>query len=432
MIERYETEAMAAIWSETQKYMSWLDVELAACEAWNEEGVLPDETLSVIKERAGFTVERIREIEENTHHDVIAFVSCVAETIGPEGRYIHLGLTSSDILDTASSLRINTSMEILLGSLAALKKSLLHQAQRYRYTPCVGRTHGIHAEPMTFGLKLLNWYDQLHRDTRRLEDAKEACRIGKISGAVGTYAHCPPSVEKRVCQLLGLRPARISTQVIPRDIHAQLVTALSLFGAGIERIATEIRHLQRTEVLEALEPFGNKQKGSSAMPHKKNPIIAERLCGMARLLRGYTVTATENIALWHERDISHSSAERIIWPDAFHLAHYMIEKTHALTADLTVNEDAMLANLDLTKGLVYSQRVLLALVEDAGMPRDDAYRAVQSAAMRCWNGNGTFQQMLEQEETVQRALSTETLQSLFHPDYYFRFVDEIFSRFDEE
>lgn len=305
MIERYETEEMKRIWSDENRFQKWLEVELAVCEAWTEEGRIPAEAMETIRKRAGFDLERIAEIESSTHHDVIAFVSSVAEKIGPEGRFVHLGLTSSDVVDTAGSLLILEALAVLIETLKSFSGLVLEKAREYRHIPCVGRTHGVHGEPTTFGLKLLNWHSQLQRDLERLELATNHIRVGKISGAVGTYAHCPPQIEEKVCSKLGLQRAPVSNQILQRDRHAEVLTAIAILGATMERIATEIRHLQRTEVLEAAEPFAKGQKGSSAMPHKRNPILSERVCGMARLLRGYALASMENIALWHERDISH-------------------------------------------------------------------------------------------------------------------------------
>ncbi len=429
MIDRYATPEMSAIWSEEHRFRTWLEVEIAACQAWSEEGRIPSEALEDIRQHASFDVLIIQEIEEITQPDVIAFVSCVAEHVGENGRYIHLGLTSSDVIDTASALQLRAALNTLLAALDTLANTVFALAQRHKHTLCVARTHGIHAEPTSFGLKVLNWYDQLCRDKRRLEMAREEISVGKISGAVGTYALCPPSIEKRVCEILDLAAAPISNQILQRDIHAVVLNALALLGTTVERIATEIRHLQRTEVLEAWEPFRKGQKGSSAMPHKRNPILSERLCGMARLLRGYAVTSLENVALWHERDISHSSVERILWPDAFHLAHYMLCKTQSMLRELPVDPQRMEQNLHLTRGLVFSQRVLLALVEEFGMSREEAYRHVQDAALRCWQGEGDFRDLLAQDAVISAALPGERLAQLFDASFYLRHVETIFHRF---
>lgn len=420
---------MHKLWSEENKFHAWLEVELAVCRTWTERGVIPEDSMADIEEKADFDLDRIREIEATVHHDVIAFVSSVAEKVGDNGRYIHLGLTSSDVIDTAAGMLLRDSLDLILEDTRALALIVLSQATKYKNTLCVGRTHGIHGEPMTFGLKLLNWYSQLQRDLERLELARKQITFGKLSGAVGTYAHCPPEVEKRVCEMLGLEPAPVSTQILQRDRHAQVLLSLGLLGTTMERIATEIRHLQRTEVLEALEPFGKGQKGSSAMPHKKNPILCERLCGIARLLRGYSLTAMENVALWHERDISHSSAERVIWPDAFQVCHYGLRILHRVISNLNVQEEKMLENLNLTRGLVFSQRVLLELVGKFNLQREEAYAIVQDNAMKCWNGEGTLKELLEKDPRIENRLSTQDLDCLFDFKHYTRHVDGIFSRF---
>lgn len=430
MIARYETKEMKEIWSLENQYRSWEIVELAVCHAWAKDGVIPAEAMKVIDEKSGFDVDEISAIEAEVHHDMIAFDTSMANHVGPEGRYIHLGLTSSDVEDTASALRIRQSLEIVIAALDKFMKDVKAQADKYKYTPAVGRSHGIHAEPITFGLKILNWYSELLRDRRRLEFAKDEISYGKISGAVGTYAHCPPHIEAEVCKELGLKRDLVSTQIIQRDRHAVVMFALSSLGTAMERIATEIRHLQRTEVREALEPFGKKQKGSSAMPHKRNPIQCEKICGMARMLRSYTIVAQENVALWHERDISHSSTERLIWPDAFHLTHYMLKTLDRVVSGLDVSPEMLARNLDLTKGLVYSQRVLLELVEKFKMRREDAYLAVQRNAMKAWQGDERFLDLLAEDELIKDKISKKELATLFTNDYYFRFVDEVFSRFE--
>ncbi len=429
MIERYTTETMEKIWSDKNKYKVWLDVEIAVCKAWSEKGIIPEDAVKDIENNGTFSVKRINEIENEVHHDVIAFVTNVAESVGSNGRYIHLGLTSSDVIDTASSIMLKQSLEHVISKLESTSKDLFSKAEKYKFLPCVGRTHGVHAEPLTFGFKLLSWYSQLQRDRKRLIAALEEISYGKLSGAVGTYAHCPPDVEKSVCESLGLNPSPITTQVLQRDRHAQVLSAISILGCSIERFAVEIRHLQRTEVLEVMEPFGKKQKGSSAMPHKKNPIICERLTGMSRLLRSYSSTAMENIALWHERDISHSSVERIIWPDAFNLIDYMLDKFRNIVKDMVVQEERMKKNLEMTKGLVYSQRVLLQLVEQFSMKREDAYAVVQDNAMRCWDGDNHFLDLLSSDERLTGLISKEELSSLFDYNYYYRYINEIFDRF---
>ena len=430
MIPRYETPEVKKIWTDENRFGKWLAVELAASQAWNEKGVVPDEDFKNIKEKAGFSVDRIREIEEITQHDVIAFVSSVAETIGDSGRYVHLGLTSSDVIDTASSLLIGESMDIVTAELKKLHAVVGAMAVKYKKTPCPGRTHGIHAEPTTFGLKLLNHYAEIGRDIDRLERTKNEMMVGKLSGAVGTYANCPPEIETRVCELLGLGVDPVSTQIIQRDRHARVITDLAVMGGTLERLALEIRHLQRTEVLEALEPFKKGQKGSSAMPHKKNPILCERVCGMSRLLRGYAIPAMEDIALWHERDISHSSVERVMWPDSFHLAHYMTRTMIKIMSGLVVNEDKMLEDIDITKGLLFSGRVLIELVEREGVSREEAYAIAQSNAMRCWDEKIPLLDLLKADKRITKMTDAE-LESLFDLGYYLKHIDEVFARFPE-
>lgn len=430
MIPRYEMPDITKIWTDQNRFQRWLDVELAVCRAWNEAGEIPDSDYKNIVDKAGFSVERIKEIEAVTQHDVIAFVSSVAETIGESGRYVHLGLTSSDVIDTASSLQLVESMDITIERLKKLHRTIGEKAWKYRRTPCAGRTHGIHAEPTTFGLKMLNHYSEVGRDIERLTQSRDEMKVGAISGAVGTYANCPPSIEARACELLGLKVDAVSTQIIQRDRHARLVTDLAICGGSLERLALEIRHLQRTEVLEALEPFKKGQKGSSAMPHKKNPILCERVCGMSRLLRGYTAPALEDIALWHERDISHSSVERIVWPDMFHLINYMMKIMDRVISGLVVNPDKMMENIDITKGLLFSGRVLINLVEHEGISREEAYAIAQENAMKCWDTKTPLLQLLEEDPRIKKMTHKE-LESLFDLRYYLKHVDEIFDRFPE-
>jgi adenylosuccinate lyase len=426
---------MSKIWTDENKFRRWLDVELAACRAWAEDGVIPKRDLDEITEKAAFDAGRIAEIEEETQHDVIAFVSAVAEKIGPSGRFVHLGLTSSDVIDTAASLLLSDALDILISSARELRESLARLSWKYRHTPCVGRSHGIHAEPTSFGLKFLGFVAETGRDIERLSQVREEIRVCKLSGAVGTYANCPPRIEERVARDLALSRDPVSTQIIQRDRHARVTSALALYGAGLERLALEIRHLQRTEVLEASEPFGKKQKGSSAMPHKKNPILSERVCGLSRLLRGYASGALENVSLWHERDISHSSVERVIWGDSFNIAHYMTGIMKRITDGLVVNEARIRRNIDLTGGLLFSGRVLLAAVE-MGLSREDAYAIIQENAMKCWEsvqggGHETLLALLEQDSRVSGLLSSDrdALKKLFDLDFYLRYVDEIFKRF---
>lgn len=430
MIERYEIPEIKAIWNDQNRFQKWLDVELAVCKAWNEAGKIPDLDFRNIIEKASFSVERIKEIEEITQHDVIAFVSSVAESIGESGRYVHLGLTSSDVIDTASSLLLGESMDAALLSLKELHKVIGEKAVQYKMTFCAGRTHGIQAEPTTFGLKMLNHYAEIGRDISRISESKKEIMVGGLSGAVGTYANCPPSIEARTCEILGLAVDPVSTQVIQRDRHARIVTDIAISGASLERLALEIRHLQRTEVQEVLEPFKKGQKGSSAMPHKKNPILSERVCGMARLLRGYAIPAIENIALWHERDISHSSVERVMWPDVFHLIVYMTKTMTKVIKGITVNQEKMKQNIEITNGLLFSGRILVTLVEKEEISREDAYVIAQSNAMRCWNEKISLLELLKNDPRINK-LSQSELESLFDLEYYSKHIEEIFGRFPE-
>ena len=432
MIGRYAVKEIDRLWSEENRLSVMLDVELAVCRAWCELGRIPEPALREILAGARFSVERVREIEEEVQHDVVAFVSAVAENVGESGRYLHLGLTSSDVLDTASSVMLRDSLDLTDAAVRELDAAALDLARRYKRLPCVGRTHGIHAEPTTLGLKFLNWHSELKRDLERLALAREHIACGKISGAVGTYALCPPELEARVCELLGLTPAAVSNQILQRDRHAEVLNALALLGCTMERMATEIRHLQRTEVGEVFEPFGKGQKGSSAMPHKRNPIKCERVCGMARLLRGYALTGMENVALWHERDISHSSAERILWPDAFNLVHFMLRDTTKILRGLTVDEARVRGNIDLTGGLVYSQRVLTFLLDDLKLSREAAYAVVQENAMRTARGEGRFLELLLRDGRIQGLVDPERLAALFENDFYLRHVDAVFERFAED
>jgi adenylosuccinate lyase len=429
MIDRYTTAAMSRIWSEENRFAVMLEVELAACRAWSEEGRIPPDALDDILKKAAFSAARIAEIESTVHHDVIAFVTSVAESVGENGRYIHLGLTSSDVLDTASSLMLRKALLLVKEAALELNAAVTEKALRYRHLPCVGRTHGIHAEPMTLGLKFLNWHAELKRDLERIELALSQISQGKISGAVGTYALCPPKIEARACELLDLKPALVSNQILQRDRHAQVLNTLALLGCGLERMALEVRHLQRTEVGELYEPFGSGQKGSSAMPHKRNPIKSERVCGMARLLRGYALTAMENVALWHERDISHSSTERVIWPDAFHTIHFMLLDMTDILRKLAVDEKRIEEDLELTGGLIYSQRVMLTLIDELKLPREAVYKIVQDNAMLTAGGGGKFLDLLKKDERLQDLVDETKLESLFEAGFYIRYVDKIFERF---
>ena len=432
MIERYTTKEMARLWSEENRLSVMLDVELAVCRAWCGLGRIPEDALRDILAGARFSVERVREIESEVQHDVVAFVSAVAENVGENGRYLHLGLTSSDVLDTASSVMLRDSLDLTVSAARELDDSVLDLARRYKHLPCIGRTHGIHAEPTTLGLKFLNWHSELKRDLERLELAKQHIAVGKISGAVGTYALCPPELEVRVCALLGLTPAEVSNQILQRDRHAEVLNALALLGCAMERMATEVRHLQRTEVGEAFEPFGRGQKGSSAMPHKRNPIKCERICGMARLLRGCAQTGMENVALWHERDISHSSTERVLWPDAFNLVHFMLRDMTNILRGLTVDEARVRGNIGLTGGLVYSQRVLTFLLDELNLSREAAYAVVQENAMRTARGEGRFPDLLLRDGRIQGLVEPERLEALFENGFYLRHVDAIFDRFAKD
>ncbi|MBQ9566325.1 MAG: adenylosuccinate lyase [Synergistaceae bacterium] len=432
MIGRYSEKDIAALWDEKNRLQVMLKVELAVTRAWCEMGRVPKEALEDIEKNAKFDVDRVKEIERRTQHDVVAFVSAVAENVGENGRYLHLGMTSSDILDTASSIMLRDSLSIILGALDELDVVVMDLAKRYKKLPCVGRTHGIHAEPISLGLKFLNWHSELLRDRERLTEAKERISCGKISGAVGTYAMSSPQLEARVCELLGLAPAKVSNQILQRDRHAEVTNALALLGCGLERMALEVRHLQRTEVGEAFEPFGVGQKGSSAMPHKRNPIKCERVCGMARLLRGYAQVGMENVALWHERDISHSSTERVIWPDAFNIAAFMLRSMTKILSGLDVDEVRVRGNLDLTGGLIYSQRVLTFLLDESDLSREDAYAVVQENAMRTAHGEGYFLDLLLEDERIKGLVDPKRIEALFENDFYLRYVDEIFARFEDE
>ena len=430
MIARYTRPEIGGVWTATRRMRCWLEVELAAIDAWAAEGVVPPEAARACRERASFTVDAVNEREHATGHDVAAFVDVVAASIGPEGRWIHYGLTSSDVLDTALALQLREAGEVILAGAREYRDALIERALEHRDTVCAGRTHGMHAEPTTFGLKLAGLAFEAERNLRRLTRSFEAVAVGKVSGAVGTYASVSPSVERRVMKALGLRPEDVSTQVVARDRHAQLAGVIALAGAGLERFATEIRNLQRTEVREVEEPFGAEQKGSSAMPHKRNPILAERICGLARVLRGYAQSATENVALWHERDISHSGAERVILPDATILIDYMQYLGARVAREMTVHAHRMRANLDLTHGALYSQRALTALVE-AGMERDAAYRVVQASAQRAWDENTSFRELLAEQLATHPAPGLGDgidLDAVFDPRAYVVHLPEIFER----
>lgn len=427
MIERYTRPAMARIWSLENRYRKFLEVEILASRAWAELGEVPAEAARLIAEKAAFTVERINELELETRHDVVAFTRCVAESLGEERRYFHYGLTSYDVVDTALSVLLREAAALILEELDGLAGALREQALRHRETPVVGRTHGVHAEPTSLGLKFALWYAEAGRHRERVERAAETLRVGKLSGAVGNYAHIDPFVEEYVCRELGLEVAPVSTQVLQRDRHAEFVSVLALVGASLEKMALEVRNLQRTETREMEEPFYRGQKGSSAMPHKRNPVTCEQVCGLARVLRGHAGAALENVALWHERDISHSSVERVILPDSTILVDYMLHQMTRVILDLHVYPENMRRNLELTGGLIYSQRVLLALVEK-GLSREEAYDLVQACAMEAWDRERSFQEVLEGQEAVRALLSGEELAACFDPAYYLRRVDLVYRR----
>ena len=433
MIERYSLPEMSDIWSATHKTDLWLKVELLVCEGWAREGVIPQD--SIIKIRAArYNAQRMQEIELETHHDIISFLRSIQEQLGSEGRFIHLGLTSSDVLDTGLAVQMKEAGALLIKSISELLQTISQAAIRYKHTLMVGRTHGIHAEPITFGLKLALWVDELRRGQQHLTTALNEVSVGKISGAVGTHATVPPQIEEFVCEQLGLSVAPASSQIVQRDRHAYLVTTIALIGSSLEKMAQEIRHLQRTEVREAFEPFSAGQQGSSAMPHKRNPELCERVCGLARVLRGFAVTSMENVAVWHERDISHSSAERIIIPDACTLLHYVLHIFNKVMAGLEVDEERMLSNLYMTGGLIFSQRILLALIEK-GVGRQEAYQIVQRNAKKVWNmsSNGSLQeqaliQTLSKDDDVARYLSYDELIELTNTEYYVKYINTTFAR----
>jgi adenylosuccinate lyase len=427
MIERYTRPEMGAIWTEESRYRTWLEVELAVCEAWARLGRIPKRSLQAITRKAGFSVERIDEIEKVVKHDMIAFLTSVAEKVGPDSRFIHLGLTSYDVVDTALSLLMRRSCDLVIKDLTGLKRLLRKQALKYRKTVCIGRTHGVHAEPVTFGFKILVWYEEIKRNIARLERAREVISVGRISGSVGTYIHLDPRVEVLALRRLGLKPAPVSTQVLQRDRHAEVMTALAILASSLDKIATEIRHLQKTEVLELEEPFTKGQKGSSSMPHKKNPVRAERVSGLARLVRANSQAALENIPLWHERDISHSSAERVIIPDSFILADYLISETADIIANWTVHTDRMKANVHLTRGLIFSQRVMLALTEK-GLTREEAYRLVQRNSLAAWNEGRDFRELVAADPDIGRRLKGRELEACFSLEPYLDKIDYIYER----
>lgn len=428
MISRYTLPEMGKIWEDEFKFSTWLKIEILACEARKEMGEIPEEDLKIIKEKASFDVKKILDIEETTKHDVIAFLTNVAEYVGHASRHIHYGMTSSDILDTTLAYQMKSAGDIIMNQLLQLKESLKTRAIEHKNTICIGRSHGIHAEPTTMGLKFALWYEETKRNIKRLQNAIDTISVGQISGAVGTFDHLSPKVEEYVCKEMGLKPASVSTQVIQRDRHAEFMNALAVIGATLEKISIEIRHLQRTEVLEAEEYFSKGQKGSSAMPHKRNPVISERITGLARVLRANAIASLENVALWHERDISHSSVERIVIPDSCIALNYMLDLMIKLINNLLIYPENMIRNLNLTRGLVYSQTVLLKLV-DKGITREDAYRIVQNAAMEVWANQDKFlkDELLKSKE-VMKYITVNELHEIFNPGKILKNVDYIFQR----
>jgi len=427
MIKRYSRPEMESLWSEETKFATWLEVEILACEAWAKKGVVPAKAVATIRKRAKIDTRRILEIEKTVRHDVIAFTTQLAEVIGPDSRYVHLGLTSSDVVDTAQAVRMMRAADILIGGVKGVQKRLVALARRHAWTIMMGRTHGMHAEPTTFGLVCLLWLEEFRRQEERLRQARKTIAVGKISGAVGTFAHTGPFIEQYVCKKLKIDVARVSNQVIQRDRHAELLSALANCAASIEKVATEIRHCQRPEVGELQEPFGSGQKGSSAMPHKRNPVTCEQLTGLARVVRANTLPGFENVALWHERDISHSSVERVILPDSCIALDYMLATLDRVLGGLVVRPEAMLRNLHLSRGVVFSGRVLLELVQ-TGMSREDAYAAVQSAAMRVWDGGDDFATEILREPEVDRRLGRKQVEALLNPRNYLKYVPDIYKR----
>lgn len=426
MIERYSRPRMKKVWSDENKFARWLDVEIAVCEAWCELGAIPGEEVAKIK-TASVNLKRMEEILKETHHDMTAFLGAVAESLGPESRYVHLGLTSSDVMDTALSLQLMEAASIISGDIEELIDVLAEKAMKYKYTPMIGRTHGIHAEPTSFGLKLALWLEEMKRNRDRMNEAEKAIAVGKISGAVGTYATLSPALEVKACARLNLVPAPVSSQVLQRDRHAQFVTTLAIISSSLEKFATEIRGLQKTETREVEEPFSPGQTGSSAMPHKRNPELCERVCGIARLMRGYAVASMENITLWHERDISNSSTERVTLPDACFLLDYSLSLFTSIMKGLLVYTERMKSNMDITQGLVFSQRVLLAFIEK-GKSRQEAYTMVQKNAMESWSSGRNFLSLLKADAEVTACVPPDELEKLFDYGYFLRYVDQIFDR----
>lgn len=427
MISRYTRPEMGRIWETKSRFNKWLQIEILACEAMAEEGIIPKEALNNIKRKAAFSEKRILEIEEITRHDVNAFLDNVAEYVGPDARFIHMGLTSSDILDTGFALQLKESMNLIIDDVTELMDTIKERAEEHKYTAMIGRSHGIHAEPITFGLKLAVWYSEMARNLRRLEDTLEVISYGKLSGAVGTFANINPKIEAYVCEKLGLRPAEAATQVIQRDRHAHYFSTLAILAGTMEKIAVEIRHLQRTEVLEAEESFEKGQKGSSAMPHKKNPVGSENITGLARLVRSNAIASMENMALWHERDISHSSVERVIGPDSTILIDYMLNRLNKILKNLVVHPRHMEENLHRLKGLIFSQQVLMKLAA-RGLTRQTAYEMVQRNALKVWDTGRDFKSLLMEDKELMNFISTEDMEEIFNLDYHFKYVEDIFKR----
>ncbi|HQB34878.1 MAG TPA: adenylosuccinate lyase [Syntrophorhabdus sp.] len=427
MIERYTLKRMADVWSDENRFRKWLEIEVLICEAYGSLSEIPPEDLKSIKERANFNIDRINEIEKRTKHDVVAFIESVAEFIGPSSKYIHMGATSSDILDTSFACLLKEASEILIADIENFMTVLKEKAFEHKLTPMIGRTHGIHAEPITFGLKMAHFYDEMRRNLERMKAAKERVSHGKISGAVGTFAHLQPSIEEYVCKNLGLKPAPISTQIVPRDYHAEFFTTLAIVASSVEKMSLEVRNLQRTEVGEVEEFFAKGQTGSSAMPHKRNPVASENLCGLARLLRGYALSALENIPLWHERDISHSSVERVIAPDATILLDYMLERVKNMYKNLMVYPDRMEKNLSMSQGLHHSESILLSLIKK-GLTRQEAYKLTQSVAMKCYDHGLDFRTELKRDQSIAQFLQESEIDDITTNEHYFKYVDTIFAR----
>ena len=427
MIERYTLKRMADVWSDENRFRKWLEIEVLICEAYGSLSEIPPEDLKSIKEKANFNIDRINEIEKRTKHDVVAFIESVAEFVGPSSKYIHMGATSSDILDTSFACLLKEASEILIADIENFMTVLREKAFEHKLTPMIGRTHGIHAEPITFGLKMAHFYDEMRRNLERMKAAKERVSHGKISGAVGTFAHLQPSVEEYVCKNLGLKPAPISTQIVPRDYHAEFFTTLAIVASSVEKMSLEVRNLQRTEVGEVEEFFAKGQTGSSAMPHKRNPVASENLCGLARLLRGYALSALENIPLWHERDISHSSVERVIAPDATILLDYMLERVKNMYKNLMVYPDRMEKNLSMSQGLHHSESILLSLIKK-GLTRQEAYKLTQSVAMKCYDHGLDFRTELKRDQSIAQFLQESEIDDITTNEHYFKYVDTIFAR----